>query len=83
MFQNPFYLGLKNSLVFLRGQSGYGFFIDYFMVSMMVSIGLIIIMLVVTSLYYGLVIFFSLIVISLLGTLIFLLGNTRTAFREK
>jgi hypothetical protein len=82
--QIPFLIGLKNSFPCFRGVTGYGAFVDYFMASTIISFGLIVIMIVLSNILpSGVTILFALIVIATLGTLIYLLAHTRTAFKEK
>eukprot|EP01032_Pedospumella_encystans_P008201 gene8201-9761_t len=82
--QIPLLIGLKNTLECMRTHSGYGAFIDYFMGSVIISVGLIIILVVLASILpSAITILFSIIVIVILGTLIYLLQHTRRAFREK
>lgn len=82
--QIPFLIDLKNTLHTFRLQSGYGVFIDYFMASVIISVGLIIIIAVLSGIMpRAVTILFALIAGTLLGTLIYLLAHTRTAFKEK
>lgn len=82
--QIPLLIGLKNTLECMRTHSGYGAFIDYFMGSVIISVGLIIILVVLASILpSAITILFSIIVIVILGTLLYLLQHTRRAFREK
>ena len=59
-----------------------GVFVDYFWISLLVSIILILVLSFVRLQSAGIFIL-SIIVIVLLGSLIYLLGHMRTAFREK
>lgn len=82
--QIPFLIDLKNTLHTFRTQSGYGVFIDYFMASVIIAVGLIIIIAVLSDVMpRAVTILFALIAGTLLGTLIYLLAHTRTAFKEK
>lgn len=81
--QIPMLIGIKNSFACLRGQSGYGLFVEYYFWSLAISIALILVLSLVTfqsrSLYYFLIV----LVIGFLGSFLVLVGHSLTAFREK
>ena len=81
--QIPLLIALKNSMIFFRGQSGYGVFIDYFVWSTIISIGLIITLALVH--FSAPIVFYILLIIliAVVVSLMYLLGHTRTAFKEK
>eukprot|EP01036_Dinobryon_divergens_P025319 gene25319-33850_t len=81
--QIPLLIALKNSIIFFRRQSGYGVFVDYFMFSLLISIALICVLSLVHFRNMAGVYLLSIIVIVLLGSLIYLLGHVRMAFKEK
>ena len=81
--QIPFFIALKNSMACLRRQSGYGFFIDMFMWSLIVSIGLILVLIFIKTLSTGIKTFIGLIIVVLLGSLFYFIGHLRIAFKAK
>lgn len=82
--QIPLLIGLKNSFQFLRANSGYGAFVEYFMWSLLLCIGLIIVLAVVNDQLPSMVtILLAIIIIVVGGTLLYLVAHTRKAFREK
>ncbi len=80
--QIPLLISLKNGFSCLQRVTGYGFFIDFFMWSLIISAGLIILMLSI-ALPEQLVYLLAAIVIIALALLLFAVGHTRTAFKEK
>lgn len=81
--QIPLLIGLKNSFGCLRSQTGYRVCIDYFFWSFAISLGLIICLVLFTMPASSLTIFLSIVIIVLLGAVLYLVGHTRTAFKEK
>jgi len=81
--QIPLLIGLKNSLEFMRRNSGYGLFVEYFFWSIVISLALIITIVAISGLDSLLVTFIVIMLVFILGPLLYLLGHTRTAFREK
>jgi len=79
--QIPLFVSLKNSLNFRR-QTGYGCFVDYFFWSLAISIILLVVLACVHMPSVG-VTLLAIVLIVVFGCLIFSIGHTRTAFREK
>ncbi len=80
--QIPLLVSIKNGFPCLQRVTGYGFFVDYFFWSAAVSVALIVVMVFVT-LPEKLIYLLAIIVLVLLGSLLFAVGHTRTAFKEK
>lgn len=81
--QIPLLISLKNSIHSCRQFTGYGLFVDYFAWSTLICTGLLL-LLVLLKIHSSLLFYFLLLVfLTVLGGLLFLLGHTRTAFREK
>lgn len=81
--QIPLLISLKNSIHSCRGNSGFGVFIDYFVWSLIIALVLLFVLIFVPikpRIVYYLVI---IVLIGIAGGLVYLLGHTRTAFREK
>lgn len=82
--QIPLLIGLKNTFKCMQTHTGYGAFIDYFMISATVVIVFIILLVALASTLSNSVrAFFFIVAVSVGATLIYLLQNTRRAFREK
>lgn len=82
--QIPFLIALKNSCVCFRRQSGYGLFIDYFNLSLLLSILLMVLLVI----YHYQLRFtgnavLGILFICIFGCFLYLMGHTRSAFREK
>ncbi|KAJ1442650.1 hypothetical protein B484DRAFT_58966 [Ochromonadaceae sp. CCMP2298] len=80
--QLPLLIGLKNSLECMRMNSGYGAFVDYFFFSIVLT-GVLLVVLLLVTLPSIVVVLFALMLVVLLGSLLFLVSHSRTAFREK
>jgi len=81
--QIPLFVSIKNSLhPILQRQTGYGCFVDYFFWSVAISLILLLILIFVTMPTVVIYIL-AILLIVVLGCLIFAIGHTRTAFREK
>lgn len=80
--QIPLFIGIKNSIDIFRGKSGFGAFIDYFNVSVILSVTLLLLITLVelSSLWKT---FFSLLLIIVFLQFASASGHLRTAFKEK
>lgn len=81
--QIPLLISIKNSLPWIKRSSGYGFFVEYFFWSFVLCLALILILALVDirpRIVWALVMI-VLLVISI--PLLYLVGHTRTAFKEK
>ncbi len=81
--QIPLLISLKNSIHSCRRLSGYGLFVDYFIWSILFSVVLVVVVALVKPIPRVVLYLLIIMIIGLLGALIYLLGHTRTAFREK
>ncbi len=81
--QIPLLIGLKNSFPCLRRVSGYGQFVEYYFWSLMLIIGLLLLAILVRIRPHILLLLVVLALFVVLAIFAFLLGHTRTAFKEK
>lgn len=80
--QIPLLISIKNAFSCLRGRSGYGAFIDYFMWSLIIC-AILIVVLVTVTLNTQLAYFLGAVVVILGGPFLYAIGHTRTAFKMK
>lgn len=81
--QIPLLIGIKNSFLCLRNQTGYGFFVDVFFWSIILMLILFLIPSVVGGMPSIIRYFMYIVGIGLLIGFLYLNGHLRTAFREK
>ncbi|RYY73251.1 hypothetical protein EON63_20115 [archaeon] len=81
--QIPLLIGLKNSFPCSRQHSGYGMFIEFFFWSVCIAIGLILVLVFVKISSHILLVFLGLVIAVVVLVLAFLVGHSRTAFKEK
>jgi hypothetical protein len=81
--QIPMLIGIKNSLPWCRNYTGYGMFVDLFFWSLVIGVVFAAIAFVVSGIPSAIRILLWLIAAALLIGFIFIVGHTRTAFREK
>lgn len=82
--QIPLLISLKNTLQYLRTQSGFGAFIEYFFWSIVVCFGLLLaICLAYNQMPSIVTTLLVILLVAVFGTLVGLLAHTRIAFREK
>ncbi len=81
--QIPYFIALKNGFPCLRNISGYGYFVDYFIWSLIITAVLIVILISIPNLSFGIKGFIILLIILVFGTLWYNIAHTRSAFREK
>ena len=81
--QIPLLISIKNAFRCLRGITGYGAFIDYFMWSIIICAACIVVLACVDSLSVQLQYFLGAIVVIVGGPLLYFIAHTRTAFKEK
>lgn len=81
--QIPMLIGIKNSVSCFRGYSGYGLFVDYYFWSFVISIALIVVLAKVSIPYSWVRIILGIVIVILLGSILFFMGHSLTAFREK
>ena len=80
--QIPLFIQLKNSVI--KKTSGYGAFVDYFNISMIIIVSVILLLVLLSSsMDPYLAVFLGILVIACGGVFLFILGHQRTAFREK
>jgi hypothetical protein len=81
--QIPLLIALKNALPWLRAQSGFGLFVDYFFWSLVVMAGLTALLVCVRFPAQSLFYLVLLVLLAVGGSFIYFLGHVRTAFKEK
>lgn len=80
--QIPLLISIKNTFRCLRGQTGYGAFVDYFMWSLIICAALIVI-LFVTTIPVQVQYLLAIIIIVVGAPLLYVIAHMRTAFKEK
>jgi Cys-rich protein (TIGR01571 family) len=81
--QIPLLIALKNSTSCMRGKSGYGFFIDYFVWSLVFAGCILVTLLVLPDLSSFAVTALVILLLIVLLPFVLALGHQRTAFKEK
>lgn len=81
--QIPLFIGIKNSCAWGRSRTGYGIFVDVFFWTLAISLMCIIVAATVSAVSYSLRYLLYVIGIALLCGFAFVIGHTRTAFRDK
>lgn len=82
--QIPMLIGIKNSLHFLRSNSGFGAFVEYFLWSFILSLALLGIIIGLSNKMPSIVsTLLAILLAAVLCTLLGVLVHTRVAFREK
>jgi hypothetical protein len=84
MLQIPFLIAIKNSIVYLRPTSGYGFFLDLTIWIPLITIALILALALSGDRLPSQVrVLFAVLIIFIFGPFLFLACHVRTAFRMK
>lgn len=82
--QIPLLISIKNSFPTLQNNSGYGFFVEYFFWSLMISAGLLIIIILLHGQMPSIATtLLAILLVAVAGTLLGMVVHTRIAFREK
>jgi hypothetical protein len=82
--QIPLLVSIKNAFEFLRRNTGYGAFVEYFFWSLVISIALLIIIIVLNDEMPSIVTtLLAIVLVVVAGTLFGMLVHTRIAFRQK